>query len=82
MDYEAVTQVLGPFNDTTRLLCVDVPLIDDMVCESRPFVKDFSAVMMTSNPNVTVTPRRIGIAVDDRYDPECSKYSMSKSLVC
>ena len=73
MDYESVSQVLGPFSDTTRRLCVDVPLIDDMICESNPFPEDFSAVMLTGNSNVTVTPRRIGIAIDDQKEPECSE---------
>lgn len=73
VDYEAVNQTLGPFNDTHRRHCVEVPLIDNTVCESNPYPKDFSVVMTTTNTEVTVVPTRIGVAVDDRLDPECSK---------
>ena len=72
-DYESVSMELGPFNNTSRRHCVDIPLIDDRFCESHPHPEDFSVSMTTSDSNVTVTPQRIGVAVDDRYEPECSE---------
>lgn len=72
-DYRAVLQALGPFNNTHRRLCVEVPFIDDMLCESNPFPEDFTATMVTTNLNVTVTPSKIGVAVDDRFEPECGE---------
>jgi hypothetical protein len=72
-DYIGTTQTLGPFNSTVRRQCLEVRLIDDLFCESDPYPEDFSAVMTTSHPNnVTVVPSRIGIAVDDNIEPECS----------
>lgn len=68
-----MSQTLGPFNNTHRRHCVEVPLIDDTFCESNPYPEDFSVVMTTTNTEVTVVPTRIGVAVDDRLDPECSK---------
>ena len=65
-------QVLGPFDNTTRRLCAQVRLIDDSVCESNPYPEDFSVTMVTSDANVTVVPRRIGVAIDDSGEPECS----------
>jgi hypothetical protein len=70
-DYQSVSETVGPFNDTHRRLCVRVPLIDDMFCESNPYPEDFTAVMTTNNANVTVTPQRIGIVVEDRLEREC-----------
>ena len=68
------TRVLGPFDNSTRRLCTEVPLLDDSFCESNPFPEDFSVSMVTSHVNVTVVPRRIGVSVDDSGEPECSKY--------
>ena len=76
MDYEAVAEVVGPFNDTHRRLCLEVPLIDDLFCERDPYPEDFTAVMMTDNENVTVTPTRIGVVIEDRFEPECGQWNM------
>lgn len=77
MDYEAVSQILGPFNNDTRRLCMEVPLIDDTFCESNPYPEDFSVVMTTTDNEVTVVPTRIGVAIDDRLDPECSELHLN-----
>ena len=75
LDYLATTETLGPFINSTRRLCTDIPFIDDLVCESNPYPEDFSVSMelTMSNPNITVTPRRIGVAIDDTVEPECSE---------
>ena len=72
-DYIGTTQTLGPFTNTSRRLCTNVNLIDDDFCESNPYPEDFSVTMVTSHANVTVSPRRIGVAIDDSPEPECSK---------
>ena len=76
VDYMSTRQVLGPFDNTTRRLCAQVLLIDDPVCESNPYPEDFSVTMVTSDANVTVVPRRIGVAIDDSGEPECSEQLM------
>ena len=75
-DYLSVSETLGPFNDTHRRLCARVPLIDDMFCESNPYPEDFTAVMTTNNPNVTVTPRRIAVTIEDRLERECGEHTV------
>ena len=70
-DYESITQTLGPFNQTHRRLCVDVAIMNDMVCEADPYPEYFMATMVSSNENVTVGLKRTAVFIEDRGEPEC-----------
>ena len=85
MDYTGTTQTLGLFDNSTRRLCAEIEIIDDIVCESNPYPEDFSVSMVIDMPNITVAPSRIGVAIDDTSEPECGEciYNQSKTIcVC